>query len=98
MITRLLEGHERFRNDYFENGRELFESLARGGQNPTALFICCCDSRVVPNLIVSAGPGDLFVVQNIANIVPPYEAGQVLNRSVGAAIEFAIHYLRVPHV
>jgi carbonic anhydrase len=97
-ITSLLDGHERFRKDYFERGRELFESLASIGQHPTALFIGCCDSRVVPDLIVSAAPGDLFVLRNIANIVPRYEDGQVFNRSVGAAIEFAVHVLRVPHV
>jgi carbonic anhydrase len=96
--TRLLEGHERFRKDYFEHGRELFESLARGVQRPEALFIGCCDSRVVPNFIVSAAPGELFVLRNIANIVPRYEEGQVQNRSVGAAVEFAVHVLRVPHV
>lgn len=98
MLTRLLEGHERFRTDYFENGRELFESLARGVQRPLALYIGCCDSRVVPDLIVQAKPGELFVLRNIANIVPRYEEGQVLNRSVGAAIEYAVHVLKVPNV
>lgn len=97
MVTKLLEGHGRFRRDYFENERELFESLASGAQHPVALMVTCCDSRVVPNLVVDAGPGDLFVVRNIANVIPPF--GQHLaNRSVGAAIEYAIHFLKVPHV
>jgi carbonic anhydrase len=96
--TRLLDGHQRFRNEYFEHGRELMQSLAQAGQHPTALFIGCCDSRLIPNAIVSAGPGDLFVLRNIANIVPRYEDGQVFNRSVGAAVEYAVHVLRVPHV
>jgi len=98
MVTRLLEGHERFRREHFEHERELFESLAHGGQRPQALFIGCCDSRVVPNLIVAADPGDLFVLRNIANIVPTFEDGQLLNRSVGAAVEYAVHVLRVPHI
>jgi len=97
-ITRLLDGHIRFRQDYFEHSRELFEALASGGQNPTALFIGCCDSRVVPHLITSAQPGDLFVLRNIANVVPRYEEGVTFNRSVGAAIEYAVHVLRVPHI
>lgn len=97
-LTRLLDGHQRFRSDYFERDGELMASLASGGQRPEALFICCCDSRLVPNLILSSPPGELFVLRNIANIVPRYEEGQVLNRSVGAAIEYAVHVLRVPHV
>jgi carbonic anhydrase len=98
MVMKLLEGHERFRREHFERDRELFESLAKGAQHPLALFIGCCDARVVPHLILGAQPGDLFVVRNIANVVPPFEEGQVLNRSVGAAIEFAVHFLRVPHI
>ncbi len=98
MVTRLLQGHRKFRADYFEHERELFESLAKGGQHPTAMFICCCDSRVVPNLIVDAHPGDLFVLQNIANIIPRYEEGQLHNRSVGAALDYAVHVLKIPHI
>jgi carbonic anhydrase len=97
MVTKLLEGHGRFRREYFEHERELFTTLATGAQRPVAMILSCCDSRVVPNLMLNASPGDLFVVRNIANIVPPF--GQHLaNRSVGAAIEYAIHFLQVPHV
>lgn len=98
MVTRLLQGHRKFRADYFEHERELFESLAKGGQHPSAMFIGCCDSRVVPNLIVNANPGDLFVLQNIANIVPRYEKDQLQNRSVGAALDYAVHVLKIPHI
>ena len=97
MITKLLEGHTRFRREHFEHGRELFESLASGTQAPLALMLACCDARIVPNMLVSANPGDLFVVRNIANIVPPY-GEHLANRSVGAAIEYAVHVLKVPHV
>jgi carbonic anhydrase len=96
MVTRLLDGHERFRRQRFQHDRELFESLARGGQRPQALFIACCDSRVVPNLIVAANPGELFVLRNIANIVPLFDAAT--DSSVGAAIEYAVHVLEVPHI
>jgi carbonic anhydrase len=98
MVTRLLQGHRKFRADYFEHERELFESLAKGGQHPSAMFITCCDSRVVPNLIVDAGPGDIFVLRNIANIVPRYEKDQLHNRSVGAALDYAVHVLKIPHI
>jgi carbonic anhydrase len=98
MVTRLIQGHNKFRADYFERERELFEALAQGVQRPLAMFIGCCDSRVVPNLILNADPGDLFVLRNIANIVPAHEHGQVHNRSVGAAIEYAVHVLGVPHI
>jgi carbonic anhydrase len=97
MVTKLLEGHSRFRREYFEHERELFETLAKDAQQPVAMMLACCDSRVVPNLLVNAGPGDLFVVRNIANIVPPF-GRHLANRSVGAAIEYAIHFLKVPHV
>jgi len=97
MITKLLDGHTRFRREHFERGRELFESLASGTQAPLALMLACCDARIVPNMLVSANPGDLFVVRNIANIVPPY-GEHLANRSVGAAIEYAVHVLKVPHV
>lgn len=96
MVTKLLQGHSRFRQDYFQHERELFDALASGRHEPTALVISCSDARVVPNVILNADPGDLFVVRNIANLVPPFD--DVTNRSVGAAIEYAVHALRVPHI
>jgi carbonic anhydrase len=98
MVTRLLDGHEQFRKHTFQNDRALFESLAHGAQRPLALFVACCDARVVPNLIVAANPGDLFVLRNIANIIPPFSAGDTGHRSVGAAVEYAVHVLEVPHI
>ncbi|XXF78789.1 carbonic anhydrase [Myxococcaceae bacterium GXIMD 01537] len=97
MVTRLIQGHSEFRQGFFHHERELFEVLAKGAQAPLALMISCCDARVVPDLITSAEPGDLFVVRNIANIVPRFDK-ENRNQSVGAAIEYAVHVLKVPHI
>jgi carbonic anhydrase len=97
MVTRLLQGHDKFRTTYFERERELFEELARGHHEPLAMVISCSDARVVPNLILDSEPGDLFVVRNIANLIPPFGA-DFPNRSVGAAIEYAIGVLKIPHL
>ncbi|HWS32812.1 MAG TPA: bifunctional SulP family inorganic anion transporter/carbonic anhydrase [Actinoplanes sp.] len=69
--------------------------LARDGQRPQQLFITCADSRLVPNLITASGPGDLFCVRNIGNIVPPYDSGDT---SVGAAIEYAVDILGIDRI
>lgn len=93
----LFPGHTRFRKDYFENDRELFDSLARGTHEPRACIIGCSDARVPPDIILGASPGDLFAVRNVANIVPPFGA-QNFNRAAGSAIEYAVHVLHVPHI
>lgn len=92
----LLVGHTKFQREHFQHDAELYRSLAAGRHEPTALVISCCDARVVPDVILKADPGDLFVVRNIANLVPAFESGA--HKSVGAAIEYAIHGLKVPHV
>src|SRR5262249_23318113 len=97
MATRLLQGHDKFRSGFFEKERDLSEALASGVHEPQALVISCSDARVVPDIILHADPGDLFVVRNISNLVPPF-GDQIANRSVGAAIEYAICALKVKHV
>lgn len=95
MPDRVLARSHALRTEFFENERELLESLAGHGQFPDAMFIGCSDSRVVPEILTGAGPGDLFVVRVVANIVPPYGTGQ---NAVGAAVEFAVQRLRVEHL
>lgn len=95
MPEHLLHGYARFRKEYFANERLLLHRLATHGQRPSALFIGCSDSRVIPELLTSAAPGELFVVRNIANQVPALEHPDA---SVGAAIEFAVGILKVRHI
>ncbi|MEJ1097990.1 MULTISPECIES: carbonic anhydrase [unclassified Pseudoxanthomonas] len=93
-MHRLIEGFERFRDHVFPQRRELFRQLAEQ-QNPHTLFITCADSRIMPEMIFSTQPGDLFVYRNIGNIVPPY-AQHV--SGVVAAIEYAVKVVKVQHI
>ncbi|MBB4196760.1 carbonate dehydratase [Rhodoblastus sphagnicola] len=94
---RLTEGYENFLQGRFGRERERFEDLARSGQNPEILLIGCCDSRVSPELIFDAGPGEMFVVRNVANLAPPYKPNDDYH-GTSAAIEFAVMGLKVKHV
>ncbi|MGD1089035.1 MAG: carbonic anhydrase [Verrucomicrobiota bacterium] len=96
-MQRLIEGVHKFRNDEFGNYRRLFRKLSREGQNPHTLFITCSDSRVLAELITQSQPGDLFVVKNVGNIVPPANVRGDTN-STAAAIEFAVENLRVSDI
>lgn len=95
MSEALLRGHRRFRAEYAGGEREFLERLASKGQSPDALYIGCSDSRVVPELLTSSSPGQLFVLRNVANLVPVFSDP---DSSVGAAIEYAVSHLHVPHV
>ena len=90
---KLLTGHRQFR-EKFEANWEMFVRLAERGQKPKVLWIGCSDSRVIPEQITGAELGDLFVVRDIANVVPPFGTGDT---AVGAVIEYAILHLRVLH-
>lgn len=95
-MDRIFDGVKRFSSSDFEEYREHFDSIGRG-QKPHTLFIGCSDSRVVPNLITNTLPGELFVVRNIANIVPIYrEVNEFL--ATTAAIEYAVKALEVSNI
>ena len=96
-IRKLIDGFGRFRAAHFETADNLYQRLTREGQAPRTMVIACCDSRVDPAIITDCDPGDLFVVRNVANLVPPYEtAGHYHGTS--AALEFAVLCLNVRHV
>lgn len=95
-MKKLVQGIIDFRQNLTQENRELFAKLALG-QKPDTLFIACSDSRVVPNLFASTNPGDLFVLRNIGNLVPP-ASGPHLDCSASAVLEFAIFSLGVSDI
>lgn len=95
-MKKLIEGAVAFRQNDFETHEKLFSELGQK-QNPHTLFIGCSDSRLVPNMITTSMPGELFIIRNIANIVPPYQhTGEYL--AAVSAIEFAIQQLEVENI
>ena len=94
MTDSLLDGHGLFQRRYFHE-REYLRKLARDGPRPSALFIGCSDSRVVPEYLTHAGCGELFVLRNIANFVPTLDHADA---SVGAAVDYALGHLEVPDI
>lgn len=97
-ILKLVAGFRRFREKYFSGEDGLYHRLSTDGQHPKTLIIGCSDSRVDPALISSASPGELFVVRNVANLVPPFESANTGFHGVSAAIEFAVVNLKVENV
>jgi carbonic anhydrase len=93
-MRKLIKGLREFQSTYFQENRTLFEQLGHG-QTPRVLFITCSDSRIDPNLILQAEPGELFVIRNAGNLVPPYGAA---NGGEGASIEYAIEALNITQV
>jgi carbonic anhydrase len=96
-MQKLIAGVHKFQAEEFGRYRELFRKLSREGQNPHTLFITCSDSRVLAELITQSQPGDLFVVKNVGNIVPPASVSGSTN-STAAAIEFAVEGLQVADI
>jgi carbonic anhydrase len=94
---RLTEGYRAFLDERFAREKGRYEALAEKGQSPEVMVIGCCDSRVSPEVIFDAIPGELFVVRNVANLVPPFETGGDYH-GTSAALEFAVQALRVKHI
>ncbi|MDQ0512418.1 carbonic anhydrase [Ancylobacter amanitiformis] len=97
-MDNLLDGYRRFRTTSWPERKILFEKLAARGQRPQTLVIACSDSRVDPSMIFDAGPGELFVVRNVANLVPPYTTPDHDHHGTSAAIEFAVRVLEVSQI
>jgi carbonic anhydrase len=93
-IKRIIEGLNEFHDNYFISHREMFEQLSHG-QNPEVLFITCSDSRIDPCLITQSQPGELFVMRNIGNMIPPYGR---LNSAEAAGVEYAVHTLGIKDI
>ena len=93
----LVEGYRRFLRDRHAPERGRYLQLAELGQAPTAMAIACCDARVDISAIFDTEPGELFILRNVANLVPPYEPEGRYHRT-SAAIEFAVQELKVPHL
>lgn len=93
-MQKLIEGLHQFQTSIFSSQRELFERLAQG-QKPDALFITCSDSRINPNLITQTNPGELFILRNAGNIIPPFGAA---NGGEGATVEYAVAVLGVKDI
>lgn len=96
MSNDLLAGYQRFKNGYYIENRDKLRRLAQE-QKPKHVLITCCDARMEPALIFDTEPGDLFVVRNVANLVPPFELGGSYH-GTSAALEFAITVLEVPEI
>jgi carbonic anhydrase len=95
--ARLIEGYRDFLAGRMPTERERYRELAKRGQSPAIMIIGCCDSRVSPEVIFDTHPGELFVVRNIANLVPPYAPDGVCH-GVFAALEYAVQVLKVKHI
>ncbi|HRK23319.1 MAG TPA: carbonic anhydrase [Beijerinckiaceae bacterium] len=94
---RLVEGYEAFKANRLPREHQRFVEMARDGQKPETMIIACCDSRVSPEVIFDANPGELFVVRNVANLVPPFEPMAGLH-GVSAALEFAVQALKIRNI
>jgi carbonic anhydrase len=96
--ARLTEGYRAFLAGRFADERNRYEQLAKAGQRPEIMVVGCVDSRVSPEVIFDAAPGELLVVRNVANIVPPYETDRDSQHGTSAALEFGVQALRVKHI
>ena len=96
-IDKLVDGYRNYRDRDYENSRELISGLVSEGQRPEVAVIACSDSRVDPAILFQSDPGDLFMIRNVANLVPPMEEEGTYH-GTSAALEFAVHGLNVKHI
>jgi len=96
-IRNLLDGYRRFRDGIWPEQSGMFRELVAEGQKPSVAMVACSDSRVDPSQEFQAGPGELFMVRNVANLVPPMEEGGTYH-GTSAALEFAVKELGVQHI
>lgn len=94
----LVEGFHRFREQHFADDDALYRQLVQEGQTPKILVVACCDSRVDPALVLDCAPGDLFVIRNVANLVPPAESRSSGRHGTSAALEYGVSTLGVEHI
>jgi carbonic anhydrase len=94
----LVDGYKRFRTETYKRHRERYDALANKGQQPRVMIIACCDSRVDPSTIFDAGPGEMFVLRNVANLVPPCDPKNTRYGAASAAIEYAVTQLEVHQI
>lgn len=97
-VDTLIEGYKRFHKKFFNDESTTFKELYEKGQSPKTLVIACSDSRVDPSIILDTNPGDIFVIRNIANLVPPYEEDDTTCHGTSAAIEYAVNHLKVENI
>ncbi|BBE49629.1 Carbonic anhydrase [Ferriphaselus amnicola] len=96
--SQLIEGFRRFREQHFAEDDALYRQLVIDGQTPKTLVVACCDSRVDPALVLDCAPGDLFVIRNVANLVPPVETRYGGRHGTSAALDYAVRTLGVEHI
>ncbi|MEB3245048.1 MAG: carbonic anhydrase [Vampirovibrionales bacterium] len=94
-MKKLLRGVEKFQSEVYCAKKDLFDALSQEGQHPRVLFIACSDSRVDPTMLTQSGPGELFVLRNAGNIIPPF-TGNTCGEA--ATIEYAVNILQVEHI
>lgn len=94
----LIAGFRRFREEHFADDDALYKQLVQDGQTPKILVVACCDSRVDPALVLDCAPGDLFVIRNVANLVPPAESRGGGRHGTSAALEYGVRVLGVEHI
>lgn len=93
----LLSGYRSFMSEHYSHETRRYRELADKGQSPQTLVIACCDSRAAPETIFNTAPGEIFVLRNVANLIPPFEPDGEYH-AASAAIEFAVQSLKVKHI